>query len=169
MQIASSSITPATGDGAAAPTLTDAELAQLAAKRRQERHARLAEEQRLEAALPFYTYKEPVVYYQQDTGGSKKAPSFCYSADIEEANDLLACLGTGPLGFDMEWDPAFRRGQAENPTALIQICSSSLIVLLHLTRMKSIPSGLTKILTDPHIIKCGVAILSDAKKFNRDL
>ncbi|KAJ1038792.1 hypothetical protein NDA10_003488 [Ustilago hordei] len=33
-----------------------------------------------------------------------KAPSIAYTADFDEAQDLLSCLGPGPMGLDLEWN-----------------------------------------------------------------
>lgn len=75
----------------------------------------------------------------------------------------------------MEWDVTFtKRGEVneDSPpgkTAVVQICSSTLIVIVHLAAMNGLPSELLRILKDDKIIKCGVAIRNDALKFARDL
>ncbi len=68
----------------------------------------------------------------------------------------------------MEWDAATRKGSSEGPTAVIQLCSMSQIAVLHLSAMGKVPLELRRILGDPDIIKCGVAIAMDCKKLHRD-
>ncbi|SPO22859.1 uncharacterized protein UTRI_01537 [Ustilago trichophora] len=99
--------------------------------------------------------------------GSLKPPMVAYTADYDEANDLLSCLGSGPMGLDLEWN--FSRFTGPNRTALLQICSSSLILIIHMSAMSHrVPPRLTCILQDPNIIKTGVAIKNDALKLQRD-
>ncbi|KAJ1034021.1 hypothetical protein NDA18_000893 [Ustilago nuda] len=96
-----------------------------------------------------------------------KAPSIAYTADFDEAQDLLSCLGPGPMGLDLEWN--ISRFVGASRTALLQICSPTLIVILHLSAMSHrIPPLLRTILEDPTIIKTGVAIKNDALKLQRD-
>lgn len=96
-----------------------------------------------------------------------KTPMLAYTADHDEANDLLSCLGPGPMGLDLEWN--FSRLGGSHRTALLQICSPSMILIIHLSAMSHrIPPLLTNILHDPTIIKTGVAIKNDALKLQRD-
>ncbi|KAJ9479856.1 3'-5' exonuclease domain-containing protein [Pseudozyma hubeiensis] len=96
-----------------------------------------------------------------------KTPMLAYTADHDEANDLLSCLGPGPMGLDLEWN--FSRLGGPHRTALLQICSPSMILIIHLSAMSHrIPPLLSAILHDPTIIKTGVAIKNDALKLQRD-
>nr|CDI51793.1 ribonuclease h-like protein [Melanopsichium pennsylvanicum 4] len=96
-----------------------------------------------------------------------KAPLLAYTNNPDEAVDLLSCLGPGPMGLDLEWNVDFRKGA--KPTALLQICSPVLIVIVHLSAMNHyIPPILRSILQDATIIKTGVAIKNDALKLQRD-
>lgn len=96
-----------------------------------------------------------------------KTPMLAYTADHDEANDLLSCLGPGPMGLDLEWN--FSRLGGSHRTALLQICSPSMILIIHLSAMSHrIPPLLANILHDPTIIKTGVAIKNDALKLQRD-
>lgn len=95
-----------------------------------------------------------------------KAPMIAYTADYDEAADLLSCLGPGPMGLDLEWNVSTT---GMNRTALLQICSSSLILIIHTSAMSHrIPPLLKSILQDANIIKTGVAIKNDALKLQRD-
>jgi hypothetical protein len=80
-----------------------------------------------------------------------------------------------PLGFDLEWDIATRRG-AENRTALAQICDEKTVLLVHIARMRcesslisqfndmtdsvssAFPPALKALIEDPTRIKLGVQI-----------
>lgn len=93
-------------------------------------------------------------------------PVLAYTANYDEASDLLSCLGPGPMGLDLEWNVSHSGAQR---TALLQLCSSSIILIIHLSAMSHrIPPLLTSILQDPNIIKTGVAIRNDALKLQRD-
>ncbi|TKY85260.1 hypothetical protein EX895_006340 [Sporisorium graminicola] len=95
-----------------------------------------------------------------------RTPVLAYTANYDEAAELLSCLGPGPMGLDLEWN--FSRKGAQR-TALLQICSPSMILIIHLSAMSHrIPPPLRSILQDPNIIKTGVAIRNDALKLQRD-
>jgi len=74
------------------------------------------------------------------------------------------------LGFDTETKPSFKKGRT-NKVSLIQLADENLACLFRLNRI-GIPDELISLLTDPKIIKAGVAIhddiklLSGLKKFN---
>ena len=66
------------------------------------------------------------------------SPALYYFTNHHEANALLACLPHGPIGFDLEWRPTFRKGQPENRVALVQLATADTVILLHvhfMTRM----------------------------------
>jgi hypothetical protein len=60
-----------------------------------------------------------------------------YIRDSNHADLELSRLRGDILGFDLEWKPMFRRGQRENPVALVQLASQDTILLLQLTAMTS--------------------------------
>ncbi|GAC72918.1 predicted 3'-5' exonuclease [Moesziomyces antarcticus T-34] len=96
-----------------------------------------------------------------------KTPLLAYTADYDEAEELLSCLGPGPMGLDLEWN--FTRFGGANRTALLQLCSSRMILVIHMSAMSHrVPPLLRTILQDPSIIKTGVAIRNDALKLQRD-
>jgi len=55
-----------------------------------------------------------------------------YLTNHHEANALLASLPHGPIGFDLEWRPNFRKGQPENRVALVQLATANTVILLHI-------------------------------------
>lgn len=59
-----------------------------------------------------------------------------YVRDHLEANAIVSKLGSGPLGFDLEWKPNFVKGQPENPVAVVQLSSEDTIVLFQVIAMK---------------------------------
>lgn len=64
-------------------------------------------------------------------------PSFEYVTDPDRAEELLAALEPCALGFDVEWKPAFLKGQPENKVALIQLANNEVIYLLQVSAMQS--------------------------------
>jgi ribonuclease D len=74
------------------------------------------------------------------------------------------------LGFDTETKPSFKKGKT-NKVSLIQLADKNLACLFRINRI-GIPGELIALLTDPGVIKAGVAIhddikvLSGIKKFN---
>ncbi len=74
------------------------------------------------------------------------------------------------LGFDTETKPSFRKGR-NNKVSLIQLADDKVACLFRINKI-GIPKELSDILSDPGIIKCGVAIhddiklLSGIRKFN---
>ncbi len=78
--------------------------------------------------------------------------------------------GHSVLGFDTETKPSFRKGR-KNKVSLIQLASKDLACLFRINRI-GIPEELAGLLSDPSVIKAGVAIHDDirfltrVKKFN---
>lgn len=65
------------------------------------------------------------------------------------------------LGFDTETKPSFKKG-GKNSVSLIQLATEDLACLFRINRI-GIPDELIKILSDPSIIKAGVAVHDDIK------
>lgn len=65
------------------------------------------------------------------------------------------------LGFDTETKPSFKKGVTNTP-ALLQLAGSETVYLFQLTSM-SFPKELKLLLSDPDIIKTGVAVRDDIK------
>jgi ribonuclease D len=78
-------------------------------------------------------------------------------------------LGSDLLGFDTETKPNFKKGR-KHQVSLIQLSTSNLACLFRINKI-GIPDELLKLLSDPAVIKAGVAVhddirfLSGVKKF----
>ncbi|KAJ9127393.1 hypothetical protein QFC24_000800 [Naganishia onofrii] len=112
----------------------------------------------------------------------KKPPTKAYTADPQEANELLSMIKGNAIAFDMEWP--FTKGRKrvvlpggkvmmqgfanQGKTALIQVGDDDLIVLVHLSMMKDFPSKLREIIENPKVYKLGVNVIGDAQKLVRD-
>ncbi|KAM0746740.1 hypothetical protein T439DRAFT_350375 [Meredithblackwellia eburnea MCA 4105] len=114
------------------------------------------EENRLKA-----TYQE----FRYDQGPGLR-PHLIYTSKEDVVERALKDM-KGPLGFDLEWPPSFKRG-TENKTALVQVCDEKTILLAHVSQMKSFPTALKELIEDPSRIKLGVQIAGDASKLRRD-
>jgi len=66
------------------------------------------------------------------------------------------------LGFDIETRPSFTRGKTYTPS-LLQLAGSKAVCLFQLSRLK-FPRLLRELLSNPRIIKAGVALDHDIKK-----
>lgn len=66
-----------------------------------------------------------------------KPPTLAYTADPNEANELLCMIRGEAIAFDMEWP--FSRGKYPTigKTALIQVGDDRLVILIHLSMMNS--------------------------------
>ncbi|KAF8559334.1 ribonuclease H-like protein [Imleria badia] len=95
-------------------------------------------------------------------------PALYYFTNHHEANELLAGLPHGPIGFDLEWRPNFRKGQPENRVALVQLATADTVILLHIHHMTQFPSRLAELLNSTSWIKAGVSIQYDCVKLYRD-
>ena len=69
------------------------------------------------------------------------------------------------IGFDTETKPAFKKG-VFNKVALLQLSVKNHAFLFRLNRI-GLPTEVCKILTNPKIIKSGVAINDDIKALNK--
>ncbi|MGV8139524.1 MAG: 3'-5' exonuclease [Mangrovibacterium sp.] len=69
------------------------------------------------------------------------------------------------LGFDTETKPSFKRGQV-NQVALLQLSTGKRAFLFRINKI-GLPEPLKKILSNPEILKVGVAIHDDIKGLQR--
>jgi|SRR6267154_744453 len=67
-------------------------------------------------------------------------PTLRYITDHRVADTALSQLSPGPLGFDLEWRPNYRKGARENRVALVQLAGHDAILLLQVSAM----SGMSK-------------------------
>lgn len=118
-------------------------------------------------------------------GADRGVSSSRSGGDVRRADSRHMIYRAGrcsPLAMDIEWAPNFRKGQPENPTALVQLSDGQLIVLVsftcepvyptdlprltrlifafqvHMACMSTAPLSLARILTDPETMKLGVGI-----------
>jgi ribonuclease D len=70
-------------------------------------------------------------------------------------------LGSDLLGFDTETRPTFKKGK-KNAVSLIQLSTEDLACLFRINKI-GIPDELTSLLSDPSVIKAGVAVHDDIK------
>ena len=70
-------------------------------------------------------------------------------------------LGADLLGFDTETKPTFRKG-GKNPVSLLQLSTIDLSVLFRINKI-GFPQGLINLLSDPAVIKAGVAVHDDIR------
>lgn len=81
-------------------------------------------------------------------------------------------FGVDLLGFDTETKPTFKKGR-KNSVSLIQLSTENLACLFRINKI-GFPEGLIKLLSDPSVIKAGVAVHDDirflkgVKKFTPD-
>lgn len=88
-------------------------------------------------------------------------------------NDVFPrLLGCGLLGFDTETRPSFKKGR-KNKVSLLQLSNDKIACLFRINKI-GIPDKLIDLLSDPGVIKTGVAIHDDIKflktirKFNAE-
>ena len=70
-------------------------------------------------------------------------------------------LGSDLLGFDTETRPTFKKGK-KNSVSLIQLSTEDLACLFRINKI-GIPDELIKLLSDPSVIKAGVAVHDDIR------
>jgi ribonuclease D len=82
--------------------------------------------------------------------------------DIETFKSILPRLKNSKiLGFDTETRPAFVKGR-KNTVSLIQLSTANLAVLIRINKI-GIPDELINLLSNPSIIKTGVALRDDLR------
>ena len=70
-------------------------------------------------------------------------------------------LGSDLLGFDTETRPTFKKGR-KNTVSLIQLSTGDFACLFRINKI-GIPEELIKLLSDPSVIKAGVAVHDDIR------
>jgi ribonuclease D len=70
-------------------------------------------------------------------------------------------LGSDLLGFDTETKPIFKKG-GKNSVSLIQLSTGNLACLFRINKI-GFPEELIKLLSDPNVIKAGVAVHDDIR------
>ncbi|KAI8069471.1 ribonuclease H-like domain-containing protein [Gongronella butleri] len=90
--------------------------------------------------------------------------------DPNVVNDLIPrMIREGSVfGLDLEWQPTFKAQQQQNKTALFQLCSPSMVLLVQVYYMKELPRELTLFLKNDAYIKTGVHVSGDGYKLRTD-
>lgn len=70
-------------------------------------------------------------------------------------------LGKDLLGFDTETKPSFKKGQ-KNTVSLLQLSTGNLACLFRINKI-GFPDELVRLMSDPKVIKAGVAVRDDIK------
>ncbi len=101
-------------------------------------------------------------------------PLFRYDGSIQLIRDdhslkdaIKALDNETLLGFDTESRPTFRKGQ-NFPAALLQLAGAETVYLFQLQRLKHL-EPIMQLLSNPEILKVGVAIRDDIKKLQDEL
>jgi ribonuclease D len=84
----------------------------------------------------------------------------------EEAAQTL--LRHGLIGFDTETKPTFRKGQKQNPIALMQLSTERHAFLFRINETGMTP-GLRKVLESPGILKIGQALKYELRTMKKEL
>ncbi|KAG2350663.1 ribonuclease H-like protein [Suillus weaverae] len=110
----------------------------------------------------------PRYSWRHQSPGPTRIRIIRYITNHLEADFELSRLPVGPLGFDLEWRPNYKKGGRENPVALVQLASLDTILLLHISAMSEFPSKLKEVLWDTLRVKAGVSIQRDCQKLYQD-
>ncbi|KAG6836984.1 hypothetical protein H0H93_016937, partial [Arthromyces matolae] len=113
--------------------------------------------------LPVYSYKDY----------SNPKPFVVYTQNVDEVDDLIGSLKSGPVALDMEWCFTISRTYKERRTAVVQVADSAGLyyipeVLTFYHTCQGFPQALQALIENPNIPKLGANILNDGKKLFRD-
>ncbi|KAK4266615.1 hypothetical protein QN277_027507 [Acacia crassicarpa] len=113
--------------------------------------------------LPILKFAGEILYSQTASGVEKAVLELLNVLNGKKRNvEQMA------LGLDIEWRPSFRRGVPNGKVAVMQLCDGTdRCHVLHVIH-SGIPSSLELLLEDPTILKVGVGIGGDARKFFKD-
>ena len=82
--------------------------------------------------------------------------------DMETFHEVFPrLLGSDLLGFDTETKPNFKKGR-KNTVSLIQLSNENIACLFRINKI-GIPEDLIRLLSDPSVIKAGVAVHDDIR------
>ena len=91
--------------------------------------------------------------------GAYEGPVHLVSTQKDLQNAVRALEEEKLLGFDIETRPAYRRGEAYRPS-LLQLAGMRAVYVFQLQEL-NIPDGIDTLLSEPSILKTGVAIRDD--------
>jgi len=112
-------------------------------------------------------FKPKILKSEIDELPQKKFPGIIYYIDSPETlKKVLPELNESTaLGFDTETRPTFKKGLL-NKTALLQLSNSEKAFLFRINKI-GLPDELCRILSDPGILKAGIALHDDLKSLKR--
>lgn len=84
------------------------------------------------------------------------------SNDADTAGALERFHSSSVVGLDVEWKPG-----STLQAALLQISTGSETVLLRLSKFKSVPKPLIKLLKSPRVLKVGVGVMADLVRLEK--
>ncbi len=113
-----------------------------------------------------YTMEKEQIMELPVGGFSGKIYTVYTRAKAEEAAENL--LRHDVLGFDTETKPVFKKGQKQNPIALIQLSTERTAYLFRVNETGMTP-GLRKIIESPEILKIGQAMKHELKTMEKEL
>jgi len=111
------------------------------------------------ATTPELTFQGRIIY----AGTHEECEKACDLLEPSESFD-----GPFALGFDIEWRASFQRGVPQPRAATLQLATSEVAVVFHLSRCGTIIPRLTSLLVRPDVLKVGVGAEGDAHKLERD-
>ncbi|XP_030044786.1 Werner syndrome ATP-dependent helicase-like, partial [Microcaecilia unicolor] len=122
-----------------------------------ERKKSVTQKNVLESGLPFLAFHGSILYSYEASDCSLLSEDIRVSLSEEAV-----------IGFDIEWPPAYLKGNVKK-VALVQLCvSEEKCYLFHISSMTGFPKGLKLLLEDETIKKTGVGIGGDQWKLMND-
>ncbi|KAM0949557.1 putative DNA helicase [Dioscorea sansibarensis] len=110
-----------------------------------------------------FTFRGHIVYSRTVPEVEESARELLHKIKAMEKN-----MEPVSLGFDIEWKPAFGRGEAQSKAAVMQICMDfTHCYVMHIIHT-GIPPTLKSLLEDTSSTKVGVSVANDATKIWRD-
>ncbi|KAK0550279.1 hypothetical protein OC845_002716 [Tilletia horrida] len=190
---ASDNISSAVQHAAPPPSSLRRSSSQSSRLRKERAMAKEAEWADMESSLPTYDWKQP----RFSVNGERPKLIYIHRpselAQLEQALQQLTAASDNPgppshtpvLGFDMEWPASFhvKSRSISQRTAIIQICSRTLVLIIHISQLvpfdnlnpKGIPPPLPKLplaleafLRRSDALKAGVNILKDGSKLEKE-
>ena len=102
---------------------------------------------------------------------------FIENVDVYVINNVSDCIlyinkllsyNCHYIGIDAEWKPKKSKLDKNNKISVFQISNHKICLIIQIQQLKYIPKELISLLSNVNILKCGVNIHGDAKKFSKD-
>ena len=123
--------------------------------------------------IPHYRSKRPGAAHEEvevwQPRSNQEVQSWAEQNLAAAAAAAAAATGGGGVvvGFDVEWRPPFKAG-AHNKVALVQLATTSSVMLVQLNRFPDFPEALADIIKSDRVVKVGVGVLEDLKLLKKD-